>query len=124
MRGMKLVVLPHRLYLAKAQALPEDVRSAPFWVYIQAEGAGTLVVPEEYLPEGAEAEGPFVALAFEGPLPLEMIGVLGRVGSLLAEVGVSLFAYSAFDTDYILVRERYLKLARETLEEAGYRVVD
>ncbi len=122
MRGMKLVVLPHRLYLAKAQELPENVRSAPFWVYIQAEGTGTLVVPEECLPEGAKAEGPFVALAFEGPLPLEMIGVLGKVGSLLAEVGVSIFAYSAFETDYILIRERYKKLAIETLREAGYQV--
>ncbi len=119
---MKLVVLPHRLYLAKAQDLSENVRRAPFWVYIQAEGAGTLVVPEEYLPEGLKAEGPFVALAFEGPLPLEMIGVLGRVGSLLAEVGVSIFAYSAFETDYILIRERYQKLAIETLREAGYQV--
>jgi len=119
---MKLKALPHRLYLLKADALPEAILEAPFLVLVQAEGQRSLVLPEAYLPEGAEAEGPFVALAFEGPLPLEMIGVLGRVGSLLAEVGVSIFAYSAFDTDYILIRERYRKLATETLREAGYAV--
>ncbi len=122
MGAMKLQTLPHRLYLLRAKALPEAALRAPFLVFIQAEGQRSLVLPEDYLPEEAEAEGPFVALAFEGPLPLEMIGVLGRVGSLLAEVGVSIFAYSAFETDYILIREQYKKLAIETLREAGYQV--
>jgi len=119
---MKLKLLPHRLYLLKVEDLPEAAKEAPFFVYIRAEGNQSAVLPEGYLPEGAEAEGPFVALAFEGPLPLAMIGVLGKVGTLLAEVGVSIFAYSAFETDYILLRERYLKLAVETLKEAGYQV--
>ncbi len=122
MGRMKLKLLPHRLYLLQVEDLPRAAREAPFFVYIRAEGNQSAVLPEGYLPEGAAAEGPFVALAFEGPLPLEMIGVLGRVGSLLAEAGVSIFAYSAFETDYILLRERYLKLAVEALNEAGYRV--
>lgn len=123
MGAMKLVRLPNRLYLAEAARVPEGAWDAPFLVVIQVNGHRTLVLPEEHLPEGVKAEGPFVALAFEGPLPLTMIGVLGRVGSILAEAGVSIFAYSAFETDYILVRETYLKLARTALEEAGYQVV-
>jgi len=39
-------------------------------------------------------------------------------------VGVSIFAYSAFETDYILVREKYLNLAKEALTEAGYEIVE
>ena len=119
---MKLKRLPYRLYLLEAGALPRDPSSVPFLVLIQSNGHRTLVLPEEFVPEGAKAEGPFVAFAFDGPLPLEMIGVLGRIGSLLADVGVSIFAYSAFETDYVLIRERYEKLAVETLREAGYRI--
>jgi len=119
---MKLVVLPYRLYLTRAEELPEGALSAPFFALVQVEGHRTLVLPGEHLPPGAEAEGPFAALAFEGPLPLEMIGVLGRVGSVLAEVGVSVFAYSGYETDYVLVREKYLTLARRALTEAGYEV--
>ncbi len=119
---MKLVLLPHRLYLAEADRVPDSAWASPFFVLVQVEGRRTLVLPQEHLPEGANAEGPFRAFAFAGPLPLTMIGILGRVGTVLAEAGVSLFAYSAYETDYVLVREAYLKLATEALKEAGYEV--
>ena len=121
---MRLKVLPYRLYLARADAPPASWEEAPFFALIKAPEGLTLVAEKKLLPQGARAEGPFVALAFEGPLPLAMIGVLGKVGSILAEVGVSIFAYSAFETDYILVREKYLNLAKEALTEAGYEIVE
>ncbi len=119
---MKLVLLPHRLLLAEVETLPQGALEAPFFALVQVDGHRSVVLPESLVPEGVNAEGPFRALAFVGPLPIEMIGVLGRVGSILAEVGVSIFAYSAFETDYILVRESYLQLAIRTLKEVNYEV--
>jgi hypothetical protein len=40
----------------------------------------------------------------------------------LAGVGISIFAISTFDTDYLLVKTPDLQSARSALEENGYRI--
>ncbi|RPJ42412.1 MAG: ACT domain-containing protein, partial [Chloroflexi bacterium] len=40
----------------------------------------------------------------------------------LAQVGISLFAVSTFDTDYILVKDGDLIRSIRALKEAGYQV--
>ena len=40
----------------------------------------------------------------------------------LAAAGVSIFALSTFDTDYVLVKEAALPAALEALRRAGHRV--
>lgn len=40
----------------------------------------------------------------------------------LAEAGLSIFAISTFDTDYVLVKTRDLEAAVTTLEHAGHQV--
>jgi hypothetical protein len=40
----------------------------------------------------------------------------------LAQAGLSIFAISTFDTDYVLVKARDLDAAVATLERAGHQV--
>ena len=49
-------------------------------------------------------------------LPLELLP------DTLAEAGLSIFAISTFDTDYVLVKSRDLPAAMEALERAGHQV--
>ncbi len=120
---MRIRLYPERLYLARVTAFPEAALGTPFFAYVEAHGQKTAVLLEALVPEGAEAAGPFRVLEVEGPIPLEAIGVLGKIGTALAEAGVSMFAYSGFLTDYLLVRETHLRLAEKALVEAGFEVV-
>jgi hypothetical protein len=59
----------------------------------------------------------------EGPLSFSLTGVLAELLAPLAAAGVSIFALSTFDTDYLLVRAAQLDLALDALNAAGHPVV-
>jgi hypothetical protein len=88
----------------------------------------SLVVAEAALPEAAGAdselrvEGGFRALQVAGPLDFSLTGVLAALAAPLAAAGLSLFAVSTFDTDYLLVRDDDLAAATAVLRAAGHRV--
>ena len=51
-----------------------------------------------------------------------LVGVLASLLVPLAEAGVSMFAVSTFDTDYLLVKDSLLPSAMEALRAAGHCV--
>ncbi len=57
-------------------------------------------------------------------LDFSLIGILADISSLLAVRGISIFAVSTFNTDYILVRSTDLAQAAEALCENGAAVTD
>ena len=69
-----------------------------------------------------QCERDYRALRVRGPLPLNLIGVLAAIAEPLAQAGISIFAISTFDTDYVLVKARDLEGAVAVLERAGHRV--
>jgi hypothetical protein len=48
--------------------------------------------------------------------------VLAALLAPLASAGVSVFALSTFDTDYLLVRERDWASAEEAMKSAGHEI--
>jgi uncharacterized protein len=72
---------------------------------------------------GAEREeGGWRVLKIAGPIAFSVVGVLAEASGLLAAAGVSIFAVSTFDTDYILVRDVGLESATKALREGGHEV--
>jgi hypothetical protein len=61
-------------------------------------------------------------LQVAGPLEFSMTGVLAAIAAPLADAGVSIFAISTYDTDYVLVKEEMLAKAVGALRAAGHRV--
>jgi uncharacterized protein len=82
----------------------------------------SIVCAQEDIPEGVRYEGGWRCLMVEGPLDFSLTGVLSSLLAPLAEVGVSIFALSTFDTDYLLVRAAQLERAIEALRASGYQV--
>ncbi|MEA2380663.1 MAG: uncharacterized protein QOH72_634 [Solirubrobacteraceae bacterium] len=74
------------------------------------------------VPDGARAESGWRALGVDGPLDFALTGVLAAVAVPLAEAGVSIFAVSTYDTDYVLVRADRLPDAVAALRGAGHSV--
>ncbi len=61
-------------------------------------------------------------LKVQGPIPLEETGVLAAISAPLASAGLSIFAISSFDTDYVLVRDEAIEAALLALRGAGQKV--
>jgi hypothetical protein len=59
-------------------------------------------------------------LKVAGPLDFALTGILSALTTPLAEAGVSIFAISTFDTDYLLVKEAKLEQAKEVLVKQGF----
>ena len=57
-----------------------------------------------------------------GPLDFALVGIMARLAAALADAGISLFAVSTFDTDYVLVKAEVLDDALAALERADCEV--
>jgi uncharacterized protein len=58
----------------------------------------------------------------EGPFPFEMTGVLASVLDPLAQAGVSIFALSTYDTDYVMVKAAQVEQAINAIKNAGHSI--
>jgi hypothetical protein len=74
-------------------------------------------------PAGWQAcERDFRALVVPGPLDFALTGILAALTAPLREAGISVFAVSTFDTDYLLVRAPQLDAAVAAWRGAGIAV--
>ena len=122
---LSLAVLEGRLSVCRLDAraeVPAWTAGASFFSVTRTEDELSVVCPEAEVPEGIIHEKGWRALKLEGPFEFSMVGILSSVAAPLAEAGVSIFAVSTFDTDYVLVREGQLDLAVDALHEHGHEV--
>jgi len=78
----------------------------------------SIVCPEGIVPAGITAERDWRAFEVEGPLDFALTGILAGLAAPLAEEGISIFAISTYDTDYILVRAADLQQAQAVLSRS------
>jgi hypothetical protein len=82
----------------------------------------SVVCASDDVPEGVPTEGPWRAFRVKGPLVMTLIGVVAALANPLAGAGISIFALSTFDTDYILVHEPDFDAAVAALTRAGHLI--
>ena len=82
----------------------------------------SVVCPEDVVPSEVRAERGWRCLRVAGTLDFSMAGVLAALVGPLAAAGVSVFAVSTFDTDYLLVKDQDLRRAVDVLRNAGHAV--
>ena len=82
----------------------------------------SIVCPRADAPADATVEPGWRALGVVGPLDFGLTGILAALAAPLAAAGVSIFALSTYDTDYVLVRETALTAALDALRGAGHSV--
>jgi hypothetical protein len=82
----------------------------------------SITTVESIVPEGVRCERGYRAVRVRGNLPLDLIGILAAIADPLADAGLSIFAISTFETDYVLVKARDLDTAVAALTRAGHQV--
>jgi uncharacterized protein len=109
--------------LAAGARVPEWALAGGFFSVTHTAEELSVVCEEGRVPEGVRVERDWVGLKLEGPFPFAMTGVLASFIRPLAAAGISIFAVSTFDTDYVLVKRETLDSARNMLAAAGHEVV-
>ncbi len=82
----------------------------------------SVVCQSEQVPDTVHAQRGYRCLRVLGPLEFSAIGVLASLAAPLAGAGISIFALSTYDTDYLLLQERELDAALACLAQAGHQV--
>lgn len=122
--SLTLDVLPEPfavVRLAADAAVPEWARGGGALVSVtRTAGELSIVCPEAAVPPDLPAQRGFRGLRVRGPLDFAAVGVLASLAAPLAAAGVSLFALSTYDTDYLLVRAADLERALAALAGAGH----
>jgi hypothetical protein len=123
---LTLTQLPETMAISRLEsdsAIPSWALSGEFISITRTTDELSIVCNQEHVPQGIKCEKGWRCLKLEGPLDLSLIGILAALLNPLAEAGVSIFALSTFDTDYILVKEEKLEEAAQVLSRAGHHLV-
>jgi hypothetical protein len=112
----------HRL--APDTALPAAVATACPVFLARTEDELSVVCSSAIELASQRQEQGWRCLKVEGPLDFALTGILAKLSGTLAEAGISLFAVSTFDTDYLLVRSGALDGALEALAGSGCHLDD
>lgn len=102
--------------------LPDFPDAAALYSATRTDRELSIVCVEASAPAGAACEPGWRALRLDGPIPFSVTGVIAAVSAPLARARLSMFAFSTYDTDYVLVRASDAEAAREALEGEGFRI--
>lgn len=84
----------------------------------------SLVCLQSNVPSNVMSEGDWRIIKVLGPLDFTLVGILASLSTTLMKAGVSIFAISTFDTDYLLVKKKDLTKACEALKKADYNIIN
>jgi len=122
---LRLQVLPETYAVCRLEltaALPDWALAGSFFSVTRTHDELSIVCSQSSVPAGVTCEPDWRGLKVIGPLDFALIGILAGLAGALAGAGVSLFALSTYDTDYLLVRAKDLPLAVQALAAAGHLV--
>ena len=60
----------------------------------------------------------------QGVLEFSLIGILAKISGILADNDIAIFAISTYNTDYILIKKENYQKEINTLNDAGYKIID
>lgn len=103
--------------------IPEWGSKGEFSSITRTEDELSIVCLQNNIPEGIQCEKSWKVFKIEGPLDFSLIGILSAISSLMAEKGISIFAISTYDTDYILIKDKELNKAIEVLSNDKYEII-
>ncbi len=64
------------------------------------------------------------AFRIQGILNFSLIGVLSKITTILANNGISIFAISTYNTDYVLIKKENYQRALDLLKSSEYEIID
>jgi hypothetical protein len=124
---LKLSLLPDVLAvcrLERGHEIPPWATQGGFFSLSRTMEQLSVICASDSVPENVRASRGWRAIKIEGPLDLDLVGILVSVAVPLAHAGIGILPVGTFDTDYILVRDRQLAEALKALRTTGFNVLE
>ena len=85
----------------------------------------SLVCITSEVPENTiQRDDGWKAFRIQGVLDFSLIGILAKIATVLADNGISIYAVSTYNTDYVLIKKENYQKALDILQTTGYKIVD
>ncbi len=75
-------------------------------------------------PNVTKQDDGWKAFRIQGVLDFSLVGILAKIAGVLAEHGISIFAVSTYNTDYVFIKKEKYQKSLDVLKAAGYDIVD
>jgi Uncharacterized conserved protein len=102
--------------------IPDFAINSEFYSITGTKDELSVVCLQKDIPEGLRCEPDWRIFKIEGVLDFSLIGILSSISSVLAKEGISIFAVSTYDTDYILVKDKDIDHAIKALLADNYQI--
>ena len=109
--------------LDKTELIPKLAQNSDFFSITKTSDELSIVCSQDNIPNEVKCEKDWRILKIEGPLDFSLIGILASISTILAQKGISIFAISTYDTDYILVKNDDIDNAISALIKERYDVI-
>lgn len=123
---LPLVVAPDTLavcrYAPDAPLPAWALGPQPFLTVSRTRTELSVTALQSLVADHAECVRDYRAVRVAGPLPLDLVGIIAGLAEPLAENGISLFAISTYETDYVLVQAKDLPRAVRAWQASGHTV--
>ena len=118
---MELQKLEHNFTVCKVDNIEQINFSREFIFLSKTDDEISLVCESDYVPPNATASKTgWKGLRIVGVLDFGLVGILAKIANILAEAGISIFAVSTYNTDYIFIKAIHFDKAIQTLTSNGY----
>ena len=120
---MKIEILIYEFSICKLSECPQIRQEDEFCFVGKTDEEISMVCTCENVPKNAvRRDDGWRAFRIKDVLDFSLVGVLSDISGLLAENGISIFAISTFNTDYVLTKKESFDKALNVLSDAGYLV--
>jgi hypothetical protein len=106
--------------LGSGSPIPPWATAGPFCSITRTADELSVVCDQDAVPEGIVCERGWRCLRVAGTMPFSVVGILAALAAPVAQAGISVFAVSTFDTDYLLMKDRDLPVGLDALRRAGH----
>ena len=125
MIGLQLELMPETIAVCRLDAGAE----VPEWAtggllsITRTPDELSIICSQPKVPASIQRESDWRCLRVCGPLDFSIVGLIASLTSTLAAARISVFVFSTFETDYLLVKQNQLESAIKSLTAAGHRIL-
>ena len=121
-------VLPNKYLICRFQhdtVLPEWIYSQGFNSITKTKDEISVVtLQSDFIPKDIPCNIDWRILEVVGPLDFSLTGVIAGIAVILSEKKIPIFVISTYDTDYLLVKEKYLYASIKLLRANNYTILE